>query len=79
MDKVISLAEAAGLVHDGDTLALGGMTLYRRPVAFVRELLRTAVRDLTLLCFTASGHVQDRSATTWLLEGSEALVTVNIP
>jgi glutaconate CoA-transferase subunit A len=54
MDKVISLAEAAALVRSGDTLALGGMTLYRRPVAFVRELLRTDARDLTLLCFTAS-------------------------
>ena len=54
MDKVISLAEAAALVRSGDTLALGGMTLYRRPVAFVRELLKTDARDLTLLCFTAS-------------------------
>jgi glutaconate CoA-transferase subunit A len=54
MDKVISLAEAAALVRSGDTLALGGMTLYRRPVAFVRELLKTEARDLTLLCFTAS-------------------------
>jgi len=54
MNKLISLSEAAELVHDGDTLALGGMTLYRRPVAFVRELLKADARDLTLLCFTAS-------------------------
>jgi len=33
------LADAAALVRDGDTLALGGMTLYRRPVAFARALL----------------------------------------
>jgi glutaconate CoA-transferase subunit A len=54
-DKVSDLASAAALVHDGDTLALGGMTLYRRPVAFVRALLQRATppRDLTLLCFTA--------------------------
>ena len=54
-DKVSDLAGAAALVHDGDTLALGGMTLYRRPVAFVRALLQRATppRDLTLLCFTA--------------------------
>jgi len=54
-DRVVSLAEAAALVHDGDTLALGGMTLYRRPVAFVRALLQRnpPPRDLTLLCFTA--------------------------
>jgi len=53
-DKRISLAQSAALVRSGDTLALGGMTLYRRPVAFVHELLTTDVRDLTLLCFTAS-------------------------
>jgi glutaconate CoA-transferase subunit A len=55
MDKLISLAEAAALVSDGDTLALGGMTLYRRPVSFVRALLRREPppRDLGLLCFTA--------------------------
>ncbi len=45
---------------DGCTLALGGMTMYRRPVAFVRELLRRdpRPRDLTLLCFTA-GYESD--------------------
>lgn len=56
MNKVCSLQQAAALVHDGDTLALGGMTLYRRPVAFVYELLRRPAppRALTLMCFTAS-------------------------
>ena len=55
VDKVIPLTDAAALVRDGDTVALGGMTLYRRPVAFVRALLQreTPPRDLTLLCFTA--------------------------
>jgi glutaconate CoA-transferase subunit A len=54
-DKVVTLTDAVDLVHDGDTLALGGMTLYRRPVAFVRALLQreSPPRDLTLLCFTA--------------------------
>lgn len=54
IDKTTTLAEAVSLVKSGDTLALGGMNLYRRPAAFVRELLKTGVRDLTLLCFTAS-------------------------
>ncbi len=54
-DKRTSLREAAALVQDGDVLALGGMTLYRRPMAFVRALLQRdpPPRDLTLLCFTA--------------------------
>lgn len=55
MTEWISLADAANLVEDGHTIALGGMTVYRRPVAFVRALLRRDPRpkDLTLLCFTA--------------------------
>jgi glutaconate CoA-transferase, subunit A len=56
MDKLISLTEAAALVPAGSMLALGGMTLYRRPVAFVCELLRQPAppRDLTVLAFTCS-------------------------
>jgi glutaconate CoA-transferase subunit A len=54
IDKTTTLAEAAKLVNSGDTLSLGGMNLYRRPVALVRELLKTGVRDLTLLNFTSS-------------------------
>lgn len=56
----ISLAEATALVKDGWTIALGGMTNYRRPVRFVYELLRRQPRprDLTLLCFTA-GYESD--------------------
>lgn len=58
-DKIISMGEAAGLVPSGCTLALGGMTLYRRPMAFTRALLRRfketgEPKDLTLLVFTAS-------------------------
>ena len=57
-DKIMSVHEAAGLVQPGDTLALGGMTLYRRPVAFVRELIRQGTGDLTLLALTA-GYESD--------------------
>lgn len=57
-NKIIDIKDAVKLVPSGCTLALGGLTLYRRPVAFVKELIRfyyltDAPRDLTLLCFTA--------------------------
>ena len=57
-DKRISIQDAAGLIQSGTTLALGGMTLYRRPMAFVRGLLSrhqeySEPKDLTLLAFTA--------------------------
>ncbi|MCY4061821.1 MAG: CoA transferase subunit A [Chloroflexi bacterium] len=53
-DIYIPLEEAAAIVKDGDTLALGGMTLYRRPIGFVKGLLkrRRPLADLTLLSFT---------------------------
>jgi glutaconate CoA-transferase subunit A len=52
MSKVLPLDQAAKLVASGSILGLGGMTLYRRPVAFVRALLGTNVTDLTLLSLT---------------------------
>ena len=54
-DRRITLEEAVTVVQSGQTLALGGNMLYRRPVAFVHELLRQPhpPTDLTLLCFTA--------------------------
>jgi glutaconate CoA-transferase subunit A len=57
-NKLVGLQDAANLVPSGCTLALGGLTLYRRPVAFVKALIRRFIesgepRDLTLLAFTA--------------------------
>ncbi|MBN1147529.1 MAG: CoA transferase subunit A [Anaerolineales bacterium] len=56
--KRISIEDAAARVPSGCTLALGGMTLYRRPLAFVRALLGRyratgEPGGLTLLAFTA--------------------------
>jgi glutaconate CoA-transferase subunit A len=55
VDKTTDMVTAATLVRDGQTIALGGMTIYRRPVAFVRALigLERPPHDLTLLAFTA--------------------------
>lgn len=53
--ELLSLDSAAALVEDGMTIAFGGLSLYRRPVSFVRALLRRdpRPRNLTLACFTA--------------------------
>jgi glutaconate CoA-transferase, subunit A len=56
--KLISIDQAAEIVQSSNMLALGGMTLYRRPVAFVRALIKRYLHsgephDLTLLAFTA--------------------------
>ena len=58
-DKRMSLEKALALVPDeGAVLALGGTTLYRRPMAFSLALRRRFLSSgrparLTLLCFTA--------------------------
>ncbi len=48
-DKRRTLAEAADLVRDGYTVALGGALSYREPMALVRELIRQGRRDLRLV------------------------------
>jgi glutaconate CoA-transferase subunit A len=46
-NKLTSLSEAAGLVADGARIGFGGQpALSRRPMAFVRELIRQGRRDL---------------------------------
>jgi glutaconate CoA-transferase, subunit A len=62
-NKQVTLTEAASLIEPGSMVALGGMTLYRRPVAFVKELIKRYRQtgtpgDLTLLAFTA-GYESD--------------------
>lgn len=52
MPESLTLAEVPEVVPSGVHLAVGGMTLYRRPVAMVRELLRAGRGDFELLAFT---------------------------
>ncbi len=57
VDKQVSLAEAAALVRDGDTVMAGGCCYSRTPWAMLLELLRAGRRDLTLarnlMCYEA--------------------------
>ena len=58
IDKRMTIEEAAALVQPGDMLAPGGVTLYRRPMAFIKALLRRYLEtgepeNLTLMAFTA--------------------------
>ena len=53
--KVISLAEAAGIIPDGATLSLGGFTTQRHPMAVVYELVRLRRRNLYLFGHSPGG------------------------
>ena len=50
MTKVMSIEEAANLVHDGDVVALQNMATQAAPMAMVRELIRQQKRNLGLVC-----------------------------
>ncbi len=47
--KIRTMGEAASLVPNGARIAFGGQSVYQRPMAFVRELIRQGRRDLTVV------------------------------
>jgi len=63
MDKQRSLAEAAMIVEDGATIAIGGLSMNGAPMALVRELVRRGVRDLKVVAIVAGMPVD------WLVAG----------
>ncbi len=63
MDKVTTIEEAAALVPDGATVAIGGLSMNSAPMAMVRELVRQAKRDLTVVGIVAGMPVD------WLIAG----------
>jgi glutaconate CoA-transferase subunit A len=73
-DKRMSLAQAAALVNDGDTLVAGGCCYSRTPWAMLLELLRAERRNLVLarnlMCyeselFLATGAA-DKLISSWV-------------
>jgi len=50
-DKRTSLADAVAVVRSGMTIGVGGWGSRRKPLALVRALARTGVRDLTVVSF----------------------------
>lgn len=50
VDKVVTIEEAASLVHDGDVVALQNMATQAAPMALVRELIRQGRTGLGLVC-----------------------------
>jgi glutaconate CoA-transferase subunit A len=61
--KTRTLDEAVALVPDGATIAIGGLSMNSTPMAFVRELVRRQVRDLTVVAIVQG------MAVDWLVAG----------
>ena len=51
MDKRTTAAEISAELRDGMTLGIGGWGSRRKPMALVREILRSPVRDLTVVTY----------------------------
>lgn len=51
LNKTSSLSEIAGEIKSGMTLGIAGWGARRKPMAFVRELLKTNVKDLTVISY----------------------------
>lgn len=50
-DKTLPLSEVAGKIESGMTIGIGGWGSRRKPMAMVREILRSDVTDLTVIAF----------------------------
>ncbi|QNA93670.1 CoA transferase subunit A [Microbacterium sp. Se63.02b] len=51
MAALRSIEEVAGLFRDGMTVGIGGWGSRRKPMALLRELVRSGARDLTVVTF----------------------------
>src|SRR5262245_4981448 len=50
-DKRMSLEQVVERLHDGMTLGIGGWGSRRKPMALVRAIARSSLRDLTVVSF----------------------------
>src|SRR5436309_6358495 len=50
-DKTTTLDDAVAVIEDGMTIGIGGWGSRRKPMAMVRAILRSPVRDLTVVSF----------------------------
>ncbi len=66
--KLMALPDAVSLVQEGDLLGIGGMTMYRKPMGFIRALARSGVKNLGLLGFTSSFDAELMAAADMLAE-----------
>ena len=51
LDKRMLPRDIVAKIHDGDTIVVGGWGGSRRPMALIREILRSQLKDLTLVSF----------------------------
>ena len=76
-EKVVSLAEAASFVHDGDSVGIGGSTMSRTPMGLIWALIRAKRRRLSCSrCIVSSdgdllygSGASEHIITSWFSQG----------
>jgi glutaconate CoA-transferase subunit A len=51
LDKRMTVPEIVSRLHDGMTIGIGGWGARRKPMALVREILRSPLKDLTIVAY----------------------------
>jgi len=51
MDRVMTVGDVVGELHDGMTIGIGGWGSRRKPMALVRAIGRAALKDLTIVSY----------------------------
>jgi glutaconate CoA-transferase subunit A len=51
LDKRMSVKEMVGRLEDGMTIGIGGWATRRKPMALVREILRSPLKELTIVAY----------------------------
>jgi glutaconate CoA-transferase subunit A len=51
--KLIPLKKLSSIVQSGSVIGIGGVSLYRRPMALIREIIREGITDLEIISFTS--------------------------
>ena len=49
--KLVSLKDASEMIRDGQYVAIGGLTIHRKPMSMIHELIRMRRKELRLLAF----------------------------
>ena len=51
IDKRLDIAECIKEIKSNDTIVIGGWGAFRKPMALIKELIRSPVKDLTILSY----------------------------
>ena len=64
--QITTAAEAASLVKDGMTVMVGGFMANGTPEPIIDELVKSNVKDLTIICNDAGfGRKKDKETGKW--------------